>query len=201
MTPVSMSRDVEPVPGTDTGATVARAEPSGMLTLRGDLGSKTLALAIGKACGCAIPERRRIETSGGRFVAWMSHDELLVRVPADELDSVLADLDEALGGENVLLSDVSDARVTFSITGPNARETLAKGCPSNLSHEAFGPGDFIRTRLGQVPVALWMPDPESVALMCFRSVGEFVGNWLENAAVGPFPGYRESGRDRDGRHR
>ena len=177
---------------------VTWAEPSGMLTLRGDLGSKTLALAIESACGCAIPERRRIEICGGCFVAWMSHDELLFRVPEDKLESVLGDLDDALGGENALLSDVSDARVTFRITGLNAREALAKGCPSNLSLDAFGPGDFIRTRLGQVPVALWMPDPESIALMCFRSVGEFVGNWLENAAVGPFPGYLDSGRDLDG---
>ena len=146
-----------------------------MITLRGDLGSETLALAIASACGCAIPERRRMEISGGCFVAWMSHDELLVRVPEEKLESVLADLDDALGEENALLSDVSDARVTFRITGLNARETLAKGCPSNLSHDAFGPGDFIRTRLGQVPVALWMPDPESIALMCFRSVGAFVG--------------------------
>ena len=164
-----------------------------MMTYRGDLGSETLALAIGAACGCAIPERRRIEISGGCFVAWMSHDELLIRVPEDKLESVLADLDDALGGEHALLSDVSDARVTFSITGLHARETLSKGCPSNLSHDAFGPGDFIRTRLGQVPVALWIPGPESIALMCFRSVGEFVGDWLENAAVGPFPGYLESG--------
>ncbi len=186
-----MSRGVESVLGTDAGVAVTRAKPSGMMTLRGDLGSETLALAIGNASGCAIPERRRVEFSGGCFVAWMSHDELLVRVPEDKLESVLVDLDDALGGENVLLSDVSDARVTFRITGLHAREALAKGCPSDLSHDAFGPGDFIRTRLGQVPVALWMQDPESIALMCFRSVHEFVGDWLENAAAGPFPGHLE----------
>ena len=188
-TPVS--RDVRPGRRTDTGVAVTRAESSGMITLRGDLGSETLILAIGNACGCAIPECRRIEISGGRFVAWMSPDELLVGVPAGDVETVLVDLDQALCGEHVLLSDVSDARVTFSISGPHAREVLAKGCPSNLSHDVFGPGGFLRTRLGQVPVAVWMSDPESINLMCFRSVGDFVRDWLENAAAGPFPGRPE----------
>lgn len=171
---------------------LVRAEPVGMITLRGDPGTETLAQAIRNALGCAVPEHRRIEFGDDGSVAWMSHDELLIRVPRNDVETVLAGLEDALDGENVLFSDVSDARATFNIRGPSAREVLAKGCPSNLSRDAFGPGDFIRTRLGQVPVAVWMPDQESVSLMCFRSVGEFVENWLGNAATGPFPGYLDS---------
>ena len=190
--PASMSHVVEPIRKTGTGVKLVRADPVGMITLRGNLGTETLALAIRNSAGCAVPERRRIEFGDDSSVAWMSHDELLIRLPRNNVETALAGLEDELSGENVLLSDVSDARVTFNILGPSAREVLARGCPSNLSRAAFGPGDFIRTRLGQVPVAAWMPDPESISLMCFRSVGEFVENWLENAAGGPFPGYLDS---------
>lgn len=187
-----MSHDAEPVRKTGAGVTLTRAEPVGMITLRGDPGTETMAQSIRNAFGCAVPERRRIEFGDDGSVAWMSHDELLIRVPRNDVETVLAGLEDALGGENMLLSDVSDARVTFDVRGPSAREVLAKGCPSNLSREAFGPGDFIRTRLGQVPVAVWMPDPETVSLMCFRSVDDFIESWLGNAAIGPFPGYLDT---------
>lgn len=190
--PASKSRDAGPDRDTGTGVTLTLAEPVGMITLRGDPGTETLVQAIRDAIGCAVPEPRRIEFGDDGSVAWMSHDELLISVPRNNVETVLAELDDSLGGEDVLLADVSDARVMVNIRGPSAREVLARGCPSNLSREAFGPGDFIRTRLGQVPVAVWMPDQESVSLMCFRSVGEFVENWLGNAAIGPFPGYLDS---------
>ncbi len=190
--PASMSHDEGPVRNTGARAMLVRAEPVGMITLRGDPGTETLVQVIRNAFGCAVPERRRIEFGDDGSVAWMSHDELLISVPRNDVETVLAGLEDALGGENVLLSDVSDARITVNIRGPSAREVLARGCPSNLSREAFGPGDFIRTRLGQVPVAVWMPDQESVSLICFRSVGEFVEHWLANAAIGPFPGYLDS---------
>ena len=78
--------------------------------------------------------------------------------------------------------DVSDARALFRIDGPGAREVLAKGAPVDLSPAAFGPGDFRRTRLGQVACAFWTPDGTSFELVCFRSVAAYVFGLLENAA-------------------
>ena len=68
-------------------------------------------------------------------------------------------------------------------------ETDPKGAPADLSPAAFGPGEIRRTRLGQVACAFWQTGPETFELICFRSVGAFVGDWLAAAARrGPLPG-------------
>jgi sarcosine oxidase subunit gamma len=59
---------------------------------------------------------------------------------------------------------------------------LAKGTPVDLAPAAFGPGDFRRTRLGQVACAFWMPAPDAFGLICFRSVADHVALWLGTAA-------------------
>lgn len=81
-----------------------------------------------------------------------------------------------------LSADVSDVRSLFRIEGRGAREVLAKGAPVDLAIDKFGPGDFRRTRLGQVAVAFWMTGDDAFSLVCFRSVEEFVGRWLQLAA-------------------
>ncbi|MGC1503573.1 MAG: sarcosine oxidase subunit gamma, partial [Sulfitobacter sp.] len=41
---------------------------------------------------------------------------------------------------------------------------------------------FRRTRLAQVPAAFWMPDAETVQIICFRSVAQYVFDVLNVAA-------------------
>ncbi|MHA1127411.1 MAG: sarcosine oxidase subunit gamma, partial [Alphaproteobacteria bacterium] len=78
----------------------------------------------------------------------------------------------------------------FLIERQGAREVLAKGAPVDLSPEAFGTGDLRRSRIGQLAAAFWMTGDESFELVCFRSVGAFMFDWLSNAArEGSLPEY------------
>ncbi len=148
----------------------------GMIALRGDLASAKLAKAVKVATGLAIPAVRKISSEGDKAVAWMSPDELLILAPYEDTGDVVAQLNEALAGEHVLVQNLSDARATFSLTGaPGAlREVLAKLAPVDLSPDAFGPGDFRRTRLAQVAGAFWFEDTTTARVICFRSVAEYV---------------------------
>ena len=176
--------------GLDPAVRISRRGPVGMVTLRGDLGSPRLADAVGAATGCAIPERRRVVFSGDRGVAWMSPDELMLFAGAGETAEAVAAIGAALAGMHHLAVDVSDARVLFRLEGPGAREVLAKGTPADLDAGSFGPGDFRRSRLGQVAAAFWMPEAGTIDLMCFRSVAGFVAGWLTNAGrAGTLPGH------------
>lgn len=172
--------------------TVARQAPTGMVTLRADLGDPAVATAVGEVAGCAMPAVLRIETAGERAVAWMSPDELMLFVPRGEEAEAVARLDARLDGIHRLVIDVSDARALFRVAGRGAREVIAKGAPLDLAASAFGPGDFRRTRLGQVAAAVWMRAPDAVELMCFASVAGFVETWLATAAEpGTLPGFLE----------
>ena len=76
----------------------------------------------------------------------------------------------------------------LSVAGQGARELIAKGAPVDMSPQAFGTGDLRRTRIGQVAAAFWLGD-DGFTLVCFRSVGAYVFDWLKaSAAEGARPG-------------
>jgi sarcosine oxidase subunit gamma len=180
---------------TDPAVRLWRRESVGMVTLRGDLADARLAAAVDAATGCPLPAVRKIALAGECGVAWMSPDELMLFLAAGAAPAAASEIAGALAGMHHLAVDVSDARVLFRLEGPGAREVLAKGAPVDLAPGAFGPLDFRRTRLGQVAAAFWMPAPETIDLMCFRSLAAFVADWLAHAArPGSLPGHlRESG--------
>lgn len=160
---------------------ITRRDPLRMITLRCDLAAPPLAEALDRATGLGIPDVRRIETGPRGAVAWMSPDELLLMLAPDAVPGACAGIAQGLPGTHHLAVDVSDARAVFRLAGPGARRLCAGGAPVDLDPRAFAPGDFRRTRLGQVAVALWMPEPDVIDLMCFRSVAGFVEIWLASA--------------------
>ncbi|MEE9453461.1 MAG: sarcosine oxidase subunit gamma family protein [Paracoccaceae bacterium] len=162
----------------------------GMITLRGDLSGSALQKAVKSATGAALPEVRKITFGKAGNVAWMSPDELLLIVDYATVDTVVKSLGKALKGEHHMAVNVSDARAVFQLTGKGAREVLAKGAPVDLSPAAFGTGDLRRTRIGQLAAAFWMLKDGTIEVVCFRSVGEFLFDWLSNAAEqDSLPGY------------
>lgn len=156
---------------------------AGMITLRGDLADEGLAKAVKSAVGLAMPAARGIKEGTKGAVAWMSQDELLLMVDYDKADKIVASLDKSLTGSHALAVNVSDARSVIRMTGKGVREVIAKGAPADLSPEGLPIGEFRRTRLGQLAAAFWLSDAETMTVVCFRSVGAHVFNWLSVAAA------------------
>lgn len=163
-------------------ATVTEMGPMGMITLRGDFADKTTAEAAEAVGGVALPEQRKISTDGKKGIAWMSPDERLILCDYDQVHNRLTDLQHRLGDRHALAVNVSDARAMFRVSNGPVREVLAKLAPVDLHTGHFGPGDFRRTRLAQVPAAFWMPDNLSAQIICFRSVAQYVFDVLNVAA-------------------
>jgi len=163
-------------------ATLEEAGLQGMITLRGDLSSKTLQQAVKVATGADVPDPRRTTTAENGAVAWMSPDELLLLLPYADAEAKTVALAEALAGEHALAVNVSDARAFFHLSGAGAREALGKVCPVDFDAAAFTPGDFRRTRMAQVAAAFWLDEEETFHIVCFRSVAGYVFNLLKAAA-------------------
>jgi len=154
----------------------------GMITLRGDLASKAVKAAVMAATGAKLPGQRGVVRGKSGTAIWMSPDELLLLCPYAEVDATLGKVTAALGTAHALAVDVSDARAMLTVSGPAAREVLAKLCPVDLAPGAFGPGMVRRTRMAQVPAAIWMEQDESFRVICFRSVARYVFDLLGVAA-------------------
>ena len=162
---------------------VQEAGVQGMITLRADLSDAQVAQAVGNVMGVQMPERRGIAFADGRGIAWMAPDEALILCPYGEAIGVIERLVAALGDAHALVVDVSDARASFTLSGAHVREVVAKLAPVDMSPDAFGEGMIRRTRLAQVAAALWMPDAQTVRIVCFRSVAAYVLALLSNAAM------------------
>lgn len=156
----------------------------GMITLRGDLSATPLKDAATGVTGVEFPGRRGANMAGGKGLCWMSPDELLVLVPYDEVQAALGAITRALAGTHHLAVDVSDARASFTLKGDGAaiRNVLAKLTPADMRASALRAGEMRRTRLAQVPAAIWFGDETTAEVICFRSVAEYVRGLLVNAA-------------------
>lgn len=154
----------------------------GMITLRGDLSDAKLRKAIEAVAGCKMPGIGACNFKGEMALGWMSPDELLLMLPYPKAEATAAKMAKTLAKSHALVANVSDARAVFHIHGSRVRETIAKLAPVDTSPERFQPGQIRRTRLAQVPAAFWMRNPETLELICFRSVAGYVFDLLSNAA-------------------
>ncbi|MEM9716095.1 MAG: sarcosine oxidase subunit gamma family protein [Pseudomonadota bacterium] len=158
---------------------VSDAGLKGMITLKGDLGSAVFAKAVKAAVGLAVPAMGECKTGSKGAVSWMASDEVMLFCEYDAADAMVAKLDKALAKEHALAVNVSDARAFFKIEGDAIKDLLAKGTPADLT--GFAPGQFRRSRLGQIAAAFWMVNETEAHVVCFRSVGEHMFNWLARA--------------------
>lgn len=163
-------------------ADIAELGLQGMITLRGDLGSAKVHSAVKSITGLPVPAINRVQLADSYGVCWMSPDELLLLVPYTEVANQLDALTSQLSGEHALAVDVSDARAVFSVSGPYARDVLAKLAPVDLAAERFTSGMIRRTRIAQVPAAFWLSDEDSFQIVCFRSVAQYMFDLLSVAA-------------------
>lgn len=154
----------------------------GMITLRGDLTDKAVQKAALFGRGSQMPQAGQAIIDGDSGVAWMSPDEALILCPYAKVAGEIAAMQKALEKVHALVVNVSGARASFKIDGPQARTVLAKLCPVDLSPESFGAGQFRRTRMAQVPAALWLAAPDTLQVICFRSQAQYVFDLLCVAA-------------------
>ncbi|WP_138933336.1 sarcosine oxidase subunit gamma [Roseovarius arcticus] len=166
-------------------ATVTDMGLQGMITLRGDLSASKLKKAVKAAANGEMPKQGHISLGETGGTAWMSPDELLVMVPYTDVDAKLAAIGNGMGDAHHLAVNVSDARCMFSVSGEDARvrEALAKLMPVDMSPEAFKVGQFRRSRMAQVPAAIWMIGDGEARVVCFRSVAQYVFDLLKGATA------------------
>lgn len=159
-------------------ADIARIEGLGMITIRADLARAGDAIA--EAAGLAVPEPTRITSDGSRSLGWMSPDELLLVLPADETAEALAALDAALVGEHALVADMSDARAVFDVIGTGAGDVIRKLAPVDL--DAMPEDGLRRSRAAQTAAAFWRVEG-GFRLIGFRSTADYLGLILRNATL------------------
>lgn len=167
--------------GSRSGTVSLREEAFlGMVAVRVDPGSAAagrMAVVLGaplpSACGDVV-------VSGRHAGLWLGPDEWLVVSTGDPV-ALAALLDDALGSEPGLVTEVAANRTVLELSGSRAREVLEKGCPVDLHPRAFSPGTAVSTTLARVPLLLWQTDEDAYCLLPRASFADYVARWLLDA--------------------
>lgn len=140
--------------------------PAARFSLRGDPDELEAGCA---AFGVARPDALRTATADGRAALWLGPDEILLIGPPGTPPPD--------AGWPV---DVSGRNIALSLTGTDAAEQLAAGCPLDL--ERFGVGHCTRTLLGKADIVLWRTGADAWRVEVWRSFAAYVTLLLQQAA-------------------
>jgi sarcosine oxidase subunit gamma len=168
-------------------------EPGIVISERIGLGLATVAARRGKAdalseavantYGVDLPTSSRvIQGSQVSFIGYGPGQWLAVSASLAN-EALARNLSETLAGL-ASISDQSGGRTVLRISGPHARDVLAKGLPIDLDPRAFPLGSAATSAISHMGVQLWqLDDTRSYDLAIFRSVSESFWSWLTASAA------------------
>jgi sarcosine oxidase subunit gamma len=154
------------------------------VNLRGDAGDARFAQAVRDALGLPLPvEPNTTAGDDGITALWLGPDEWLLVSEREDPTPLLARVRQALGRLHAAAVDVSAASTVFRLSGPAARDVLAKGCSLDVHPRAFAPGACAQTTLARVSVILHrVGDGSDFDVYTPRSFTEHLTAWLADAA-------------------
>jgi heterotetrameric sarcosine oxidase gamma subunit len=173
-----------------------KAEGTSGVTLA-ELGNIALALVIvrkGKVAqareaakrsfGVELPETPRRTLGKGIEFLWAGPEQWLALsrdgLPAGEFETRLAAVFAGLAS----VAEQSDGRTVLRITGPKARDTLAKGLPIDLHPRVFRPNDTALTVAALIGVQIWQIDEApTYELAVFRGFARNFWHFLTESAA------------------
>jgi sarcosine oxidase subunit gamma len=165
------------------GITIAERVGLGLATVAARKGhGAALEQAVAEAYGVELPNGSRIvQGPQASFVGygpgqWQAVSEALGG------EALARDLGQHLKGL-ASISDQSGGRTVLRVSGPRARDVLAKGLPIDLHPRAFAAGDAATSTISLMGVQLWqVDDAPTYDIALFRSVSASFWRWLMASA-------------------
>jgi sarcosine oxidase subunit gamma len=165
--------------------------PGLVITERLGLGLATVAARKGAPLRAAVKASYRVDLPDDSTVKqgpevsfvgyglgqWLAVSETLAG------EALARDLAQRLKGL-ASISDQSGGRTVLRLSGPRARDVLAKGLPIDLHPSAFGPGSAATSTISLMGVQIWqVDDAPTYDLAIFRSVSASFWRWLTASAA------------------
>jgi sarcosine oxidase, subunit gamma len=119
---------------------------------------------------------------GPRAALWLGPDEWLVLGPPGAGHEIVAEYHRALEGLHRSIVDVSANRVALEVSGPRAKDVMAKGCGLDLDRRAWTAGCCAQTLLARVPVILHERE-ETTGVLVRPSYSNYLVDWLLGATA------------------
>ncbi|MGI9486509.1 MAG: sarcosine oxidase subunit gamma [Geminicoccaceae bacterium] len=166
------------------GIRLSEIRDVGKIDLRGDPRDRAFMGAVGRTLDLLLPtEPCQSTVQGDIVVLWIGPDQWLITCRRDEILDIAEKLDEATRGIAAAVTDISAGRTVFRITGPDALDVLAKGCPLDLHPRTVKPGYVAGSILAKIAVLVHLRGADTVDLFLGRSYADYLWSWLEEAGM------------------
>ncbi len=172
-------------PVANSNLTVDARETLTMASFAAAKGKKDeLNAAVRAAYGVDLPKTpSRVEGQQGVAFVWAGPEQWLAVAERKDGRDLETDFKKTFGPLASVV-DQSDGRVVVRISGPRAREVLAKGIPLDLHETAFRPGSAAITHASHIGVILWqIDDKPTYEVALFRSYVDSFAHWLLDSAA------------------
>ena len=165
----------------DYDVTIRERRMDALFDLRG---APPILTEVFSACGFAPPSRpNSIVINGEDAVLWLGPERWIVRTSLNREVQLMAEFTDVIGERFANATVISDMLAGFELSGPQARDVLAQGCPLDLHPESFPPGSATATEIYGVAVILCLEDDlDRFTLYVDRSYADFVMGRLRNGA-------------------
>jgi len=119
----------------------------------------------------------------GLTAIWMGPDEWLITAGTRSAAELETQLRAAVSEDGGAAIDVSAQRTTLRLSGPDARDVLAKGCSLDLHPTVFRKGTAVQTMLGLAGVVLIALDDAGTdyRILVRASFARYLADWLIDA--------------------
>lgn len=165
------------------GVTIAVIDTLAEATIIARKGRTAAASAAAlKAFGAALPKTPSFIAAKAVTFFWTGPGQWWAQARTTATTGLEKDLTTALG-DTAAVTDQTGGRVILRLTGPRARDVLAKGVPIDLHPARFAPGDAAVTLAGHVGIALALLDEApTFELAVSRSWAASLWRWLAASA-------------------
>jgi methylglutamate dehydrogenase subunit D len=168
----------------EPGVVIQERVGLGLVTVAARKGqAAALKAAVASAYGVELRDSSRVaQGSSVSFVGYGPGQWLAVseQLGAEVLARELAQRLQGLAS----ISDQSGGRTVLRLSGPRARDVLAKGLPIDLDPRAFPLGSAATSTISLMGVQLWQTDDtRSYDIAIFRSVSQSFWRWLSASAA------------------
>lgn len=169
----------------DAGLVMREHAHRAMVTLRGDGDDDGFRGAVAEVVGFAPPvEPLTSAKSGDQSILWMGPDEWLVVAAPEARDTLPARLSAALEAGHAAAVEVGESMTVIELSGPRARDVIAKGCTIDLHPSVFEPGRVVRTLLAKSGIILHQIDQTpTFEITVHRSFADYTWRWVEDAGL------------------
>lgn len=120
---------------------------------------------------------QRVEGKDIAFI-WAGPDQWIAIAEREQNRDIEVELKPLLDGLSSVV-DQSDARAVVQISGPRARDVLAKGVPIDLHPRAFKANNVAITHASHIGIIFWqIDDAPTYQIAMFRSFADSFAHWL-----------------------